>query len=167
MTRAVLALGGNMGDAARFLRAARAALDDRIVAASSMYRTPPWGPVAQDDYVNAVFIVRDDRPDPSQWLALVRELENAAGRERTVRWGPRTLDVDVIAVFDDAGVPMLSATAELTVPHPRAFERAFVLVPWLEVDAGAVLPGHGAVAELVAALPAGERAEVRKLDLQW
>jgi 2-amino-4-hydroxy-6-hydroxymethyldihydropteridine diphosphokinase len=79
-----------------------------------------------------------------------------------VRWGPRTLDVDVVTVTDDDGTPVRSDDPELTLPHPRAHERAFVLVPWAEVDPGAEIPGHGRVAELAAAVADGG---VRRTDL--
>src|SRR3712207_9369076 len=86
----------------------------------------------------------------SGWLALARQLEQAAGRPREVRWGARTLDVDVVTVTGDDGAPVLSDDPELTLPHPRAHERAFVLVPWLTLDPTAVPPGQGEVADLVA-----------------
>lgn len=157
MTSAVLSLGANLGDRAGTLRAALDALaTDGPVRASGLYETPPWGPVEQPPYLNAVALVDGDR-DARGWLARARELEQAAGRTREVRWGARTLDVDVVAVVDDAGRPVLSADPELTLPHPRAHERAFVLVPWLVVDADAELPGHGPVAGLLAAL---DRADV-------
>src|SRR3712207_8150481 len=89
----------------------------------------------------------------SGWLALARQLEQAAGRPREVRWGPRTLDVDVVTVTEDDGTPVLSDDPALTLPHPRAHERAFVLVPWLTLDPAAELPGHGRAADLLAKLP--------------
>jgi 2-amino-4-hydroxy-6-hydroxymethyldihydropteridine diphosphokinase len=164
MSRAVLSLGANLGDRAGALRAALTALeDDGLIARSTLYETPPWGPVEQPPYLNAVAIVRGPR-DATGWLARAHELEQAAGRTREVRWGPRTLDVDVIAVTGDDGAPVVSDDPELTLPHPRAHERAFVLVPWLDVAPDAVLTGHGRVAELVAALPATQRQTVRRCD---
>ncbi len=156
MTRAVLSLGANLGDRAGALRGAIEALRaDGLVARSRLYETPPWGPVEQPPYLNAVVVVRGDR-DATGWLARASELEQAAGRTRAVRWGARTLDVDVVTVTGDDGSPVLSDDPALTLPHPRAHERAFVLVPWLSLDPTAVLPGHGRVADLVAALPAEE-----------
>ncbi|MGY1600818.1 2-amino-4-hydroxy-6-hydroxymethyldihydropteridine diphosphokinase [Geodermatophilus sp. SYSU D00815] len=153
MTRAVLSLGANLGDRAGTLRAALAALkDDGLVARSVLYETPPWGPVEQPPYLNAIAVVRGPR-DAAGWLARAHELEQAAGRTREVRWGARTLDVDVVTVTGDDGVPVVSDDPELTLPHPRAHERAFVLVPWLALEPTAHLPGRGAVADLVAALP--------------
>ncbi|MGY1615155.1 2-amino-4-hydroxy-6-hydroxymethyldihydropteridine diphosphokinase [Geodermatophilus sp. SYSU D00691] len=153
MSRAVLSLGANLGDRAGTLRAAFTALEDEgLVARSVLYETPPWGPVEQPPYLNAVAVVRGPR-DAAGWLALAHELEQAAGRTREVRWGARTLDVDVVTVTGDDGVPVVSDDPALTLPHPRAHERAFVLVPWLTLDPTAQLPGHGSVADLVAALP--------------
>ena len=160
MTGAILSLGANLGDRAGALRDALAALkDDGLVARSTLYETPPWGPVEQPAYLNAIAVVRGPR-DARGWLARAHELEQAAGRTREVRFGPRTLDVDVITVTGDDGAPVLTDDPELTLPHPRAHERAFVLVPWLTLDPGAELPGHGRVADLVAALPAEDVATV-------
>jgi 2-amino-4-hydroxy-6-hydroxymethyldihydropteridine diphosphokinase len=133
--------------------------DDGLVARSTLYETPPWGPVEQPPYLNAIAIVRGPR-DAAGWLARAHELEQAAGRTREVRWGPRSLDVDVVTVTGDDGAPVLSADPDLTLPHPRAHERAFVLVPWLTLEPAAVLPGHGPVADLVAALPPDDVAAV-------
>ncbi len=160
MTRAVLSLGANLGDRAGALRTALTALkDDGLIARSTLYETPPWGPVEQPAYLNAIAIVRGPR-DAAGWLARAHDLEKAAGRTREVRWGARTLDVDVVTVTGDDGTPVLSDEPELTLPHPRAHERAFVLVPWLSVDAGAQLPGRGPVRDLVTALDPAEVAAV-------
>ena len=160
MSRAVLSLGANLGDRAGALRAALTALrDDGLVARSVLYETPPWGPVEQPPYLNAIAIVRGPR-DAAGWLARAQELEQAAGRTREVRWGARTLDVDVVTLTDDDGRPVVSDDPGLTLPHPRAHERAFVLLPWLSLEPTAVLPGHGRVADLVAALPADDVAAV-------
>jgi 2-amino-4-hydroxy-6-hydroxymethyldihydropteridine diphosphokinase len=160
MTRAVLSLGANLGDRAATLREAIAALkDDGLVARSGLYETPPWGPVEQPPYLNAIAVVRGPR-DAAGWLARAHELEQAAGRVRDVRWGPRTLDVDVVTVTGDDGEPVLSDDPSLTLPHPRAHERAFVLVPWLSLDPAAELPGHGTVADLLAKLPPEDVAAV-------
>ena len=164
MTRAVLSLGANLGDRAGTLRAAFTALaNDGLVARSVLFETPPWGPVEQPPYLNAIAVVRSDR-DARGWLARARELEQAAGRTREVRWGPRTLDVDVVTVTGDDGEPVLSGDPALTLPHPRAHERAFVLVPWLTLDPGAELPGHGRIADLVAALPPEDVAAVTRWE---
>ena len=108
-------------------------------------------------------VVRGPR-DASGWLARAHELEQAAGRTREVRWGPRTLDVDVVTVTEDDGTPVLSDDPRLTLPHPRAHERAFVLLPWSTLEPAAVLPGKGRVADLLAALPADEKRAVTRWD---
>jgi len=157
VSRAVLSIGSNLGDRLAHLRSVVAALGP--VAVSPVYETAPWGGVEQDDYLNAIVVVDDPGTDAYGWLARARELERAAGRIREIRWGPRTLDVDVIDV--DGGS---NADPELTLPHPRAHERAFVLVPWADADPDAVLPGHGRVADLVELV--GDRAGVRRTDLE-
>jgi 2-amino-4-hydroxy-6-hydroxymethyldihydropteridine diphosphokinase len=164
MTRAVLSLGANLGDRAGALRTALTALKgDGLVARSTLYETPPWGPVEQPSYLNAIAIVRGPR-DAAGWLARAHELEQAAGRTREVRFGPRTLDVDVVTVTGDDGVPVRSDDPDLTLPHPRAHQRAFVLVPWLTLEPAAELPGSGRVADLVAALPPDDVAAVKRWD---
>ena len=155
MTRAVLSVGANLGDRAAALRGAVEAVRPWLRAVSPVYETAPWGPVPQDDYYNAVLVVDDPSAAPRDWLTRAHAAEQVAGRTRDVRWGPRTLDVDVV---DVAGVR--SDDPELTLPHPRAAERAFVLVPWLAADPAAELAGRP-VAELIAALPADEVAGVR------
>lgn len=164
MSRAVLSLGANLGDRAGTLRTAVHALSgEGLVARSVLYETPPWGPVEQPPFLNAVAVLRGDR-DAAGWLALAHELEQAAGRTREVRWGPRSLDVDVVTVTADDGTPVVSDDPVLTLPHPRAHERAFVLVPWADLDPAAQLPGHGAVRDLLAALPAEDVAAVQRWE---
>ena len=164
MSRAVLSLGANLGDRAATLREAIDALaDDGLVARSTLYETPPWGPVEQPPYLNAIAIVDGPR-DAAGWLARAHELEQSAGRTREVRWGPRTLDVDVVTVTGDDGAPLVSDDPELTLPHPRAHERAFVLVPWAALDPAAELPGRGRVADLLGALPPADVASVTRWE---
>jgi 2-amino-4-hydroxy-6-hydroxymethyldihydropteridine diphosphokinase len=155
MTSAVLSMGSNLGDRAAHLQGAVDAMRAWLVAVSPVYETAPWGPVPQDDYLNLVAIVRDDTASARSWLERARCAESGAHRAREVRWGPRTLDVDVVSVNG-----VTSDDPELVLPHPRAHERAFVLVPWLAVDPHAVL-GSTAVSALVAALPPSELADVR------
>lgn len=146
---AVISLGSNLGDRRAYLTTAVELLGTSVRAVSGIYRTPPWGGVEQDDFYNAVVLVSDDEiVDPLDWLDRCRAVEQGAGRERILRWGPRTLDADVIVVGDH-----LSDDPTLTLPHPRAHERAFVLLPWSEVDPGAELPGFGSIADLLQALP--------------
>ena len=163
MTRAVLSIGSNLGDRLAQLAGVVAALPG-TPRVSPVYETDPWGPVAQDDYLNAIVVADDPDRDPADWLTFVRRAEAAAGRVRDVRWGPRTLDVDVVQVHDSADRPVFSDDPELTLPHPRTHQRAFVLVPWLAVEPDAVLAGRGSVRELVAALPDDERGTVRRRD---
>jgi len=156
VSRAVLSLGSNLGDRFAYLRGAVAGFGSAVVAASPVYETAPWGGVEQPDFLNAVLIVDDPAVDHWGWLRRGQELERAAERVREVRWGPRTLDVDVVTVDG-----VTSDDPELLLPHPGTPERATVLVPWLDVEPDAVLPGHGRVADLLAALPAGEAETVR------
>ena len=137
---AVLSLGSNLGDRRAHLRAGLAVL--RPAAVSSVWETAPVGGVEQADFLNVVALLD---ADATQAWALAQQAESDAGRVRERRWGPRTLDVDV--VLAPPPVP-----PGLVVPHPRAHERAFVLAPWLELDPAAVLPGRGPVAELLAAV---------------
>lgn len=143
---AVLSLGANLGDRLAALRAAvaglRVAPGTRGVRVSGVYETSPVGGPPQPDFLNAVAIVRTVL-SPRGLLDVTAGLERAAGRQRTVRHGPRSLDVDIV---DYPGVTAAEAT--LSLPHPRAHERAFVLLPWRELDPDAVLAGHGPVAEL-------------------
>jgi 2-amino-4-hydroxy-6-hydroxymethyldihydropteridine diphosphokinase len=139
------------------LQGAIDALRPWVVSVSPVYETAPWGPVPQDDYLNAIVLADDVGATPRDWLARVQQAEQAAGRTRDVRWGPRTLDVDVVAVDD-----VRSDDPELTLPHPRAHERAFVLVPWLDIDPQAELGGEP-IAQLVEKV---DRSEVRRTNLE-
>lgn len=161
MTRAVLSLGSNLGDRYAHLRFAVAGFGDAVLAVSPVYETAPWGGVEQDDFLNAVLVVEDAGTDAWGWLRRGQELERAAQRVREVRWGPRTLDVDVVTVDGPDG-PVLSEHPDLLLPHPGTPERATVLRPWLDVDPDAVLPGHGPVAALLAALGPGAAEGVRR-----
>jgi 2-amino-4-hydroxy-6-hydroxymethyldihydropteridine diphosphokinase len=141
----VLSLGSNVGDRLAHLRAGVAVLEP--VAVSPVYETAPWGGVEQDDFLNVVVRCAYDAGEAWRRAVLAEEQE---GRVREVRWGPRTLDVDVVVA--DGSDPALE------LPHPRAHERAFVLVPWLDLDPDAELPGHGRVADLVV-----DRSTVRRV----
>lgn len=154
MTRALVSLGSNLGDRRAWLRGAREAFGGAVLRSSATYRTPPWGDPDQPDYLNAVLLVSDPARSAWDWLAEAHRIEDAAGRVRDParRFGPRTLDVDLIAVWTDDGTPVILDDEDLTVPHPRAHLRAFVLRPWLDVDPDADLPGHGRVADLLTAL---------------
>ena len=151
MTRAVLSLGSNLGDRHATLRAAVAGLGDSVLVLSGVYETPPWGDTGQPAYLNAVVLVADLAAAPEDWLARARQLEAAAGRVRDPRrrFGPRTLDVDVITVWLEDGTPVFSDDPELTLPHPRAHQRAFVLRPWIDIQPYGQLPGHGWLTDLL------------------
>ena len=170
MTTAVLSLGSNLGDRIGHLRAAVRDLDDVLLVASGVYETPPWGDDDQPPYLNAALMVHDAAAMPADWLDRARALEQKAGRVRDPdrRYGPRTLDVDVIAVWSDEGEPVVSDDSELTLPHPRAHLRAFVLRPWIDIQPYGKLPGHGWLTDLLNAEPlASDALEVRpRPDLQ-
>ncbi len=148
--RAVLSLGSNLGRRIDYLQGAVDALFDApglsFVAVSPVYETDPVGGPDQDPYLNAI-VIADCTLDPHTLLDRAQGIENAFGRTRGERWGPRTLDVDLIAVGGAT-----SDDPELELPHPRAHERAFVLVPWAQADPDAVLPGRGPVAALLSTL---------------
>lgn len=155
---AVLALGSNLGDRETHLRRALEVLGGHAAAeiawtAPVLESAPVGGPAGQGAYLNSVVGVRTAL-GPHDLLALAHRAERAAGRERLVRWGERTLDVDLIAYGD-----WRSDDPELTVPHPRAHERAFVLGPWHAAAPDAVLPGHGPVSALLAS--AADREDLR------
>lgn len=152
MSTAVIALGANLDEPEVHVhRAARQIADLHgvdVIGRSHLYRTAPIGGPEQPDYVNAVLIATTDC-EPKMLLAELHRIEAEHGRTRDVRWGPRTLDLDLIA-YDD----LLSVDPDLLLPHPRAHERAFVLLPWLDADRDAVLPGRGSVSALVAGVDA-------------
>ncbi|MEU8454362.1 2-amino-4-hydroxy-6-hydroxymethyldihydropteridine diphosphokinase [Streptomyces griseoaurantiacus] len=149
---AVLSLGSNLGNRLETLQGAVDALEDtpgvHVKAVSPVYETEPWGvePGSQPSYFNAVVVLRTTLP-PSSLLERAQAVEEAFHRVRDERWGPRTLDVDIVS-YEDA----VSEDPVLTLPHPRAHQRAFVLAPWYDVDPAAALPGHGPVAALLDAL---------------
>ncbi|MFE5646692.1 2-amino-4-hydroxy-6-hydroxymethyldihydropteridine diphosphokinase [Rhodococcus sp. NPDC056516] len=163
MTRAVLSIGSNIGDSVAHLQSVVDGLGSAVVAVSPVYSTAPWGGVEQQDFYNAVVVVDDPEADSAEWLRRSQALEEAADRVREQRWGPRSLDVDVV---DCEGV--VSSDPELTLPHPRAHLRAFVLVPWLDVEPDATLIVDGqklSVAEILGGLDRSEREGVRTTDV--
>jgi len=133
MSRVYLALGGNVGDSRAVLDRAIALLcgsqDIQLVARSSDYETPPWGVTDQSAFVNLCIAI-DTTLSPHALLARAHEVERALGRDRTRerRWGPRSADIDLIA-YDEVTLH----DSDLILPHPRLFERAFVLVPLAEI----------------------------------
>lgn len=151
MTVAAIGIGANAGDAAAGVRDAFERLGEigTVVARSALYRTPPWGVSAQAAFVNAAALVETALP-PRALLAALKRIESEAGRVPTVRWGPRVLDLDILAYGD-----LRVAEPDLVIPHPRLHERAFALVPLAAID-----PRYAALRD---ALPPGERAAVVEL----
>lgn len=147
MAEVVLALGSNLGDSAATLQGAVDALavtdGIRIHAVSAVFETDPVGGPEQDVYLNAV-VVGETELAPLDLLAATQQVEQIFHRVRDVRWGPRTLDVDILAMGD-----LILDTERLTLPHPRAHKRGFVLVPWADVDPDGMVPGQGAVIDLL------------------
>jgi 2-amino-4-hydroxy-6-hydroxymethyldihydropteridine diphosphokinase len=146
--RAVLSLGSNLGNSAEILSSAAEALNEvsEVIALSSFYQTRPVGGPPQPDFINAVIIIETNL-EPEELLLVAQAIEGAHGRQRnenTVRWGPRFLDIDLIKCDE-----MLVNSPDLTIPHPRAHEREFVLRPWDEIDPAATLPGFGAISRLL------------------
>ncbi|MGE2737305.1 2-amino-4-hydroxy-6-hydroxymethyldihydropteridine diphosphokinase [Mycolicibacterium vaccae] len=167
MTFAVLSIGSNLGDRQAHLQSVVDELGGAARAVSPVYETDAWGGVEQEPFLNAVVLAENPALDGHGWLRLAHEIEDAAQRTRTQRWGPRTLDVDIVQVRAD-GVEVTVADDVLTLPHPYAHQRAFVLVPWLAVEPDATLIHDGThtdVAALLAGLDPAERAGVRHTQL--
>jgi len=158
VSRAALGLGANLGDRVAALQGAVDVVAPHLRGAvvSSVYETAAVGGPEQPDYANAVLVGEWDG-EPHALLALAHEAERTWARTREVRWGPRTLDVDVLVVGD-----VVSDDPALTLPHPRARERAFVVVPWAEADPSATLPDGSRVVDLAVAL--GEAEGVHRRD---
>ncbi len=161
--RVVLSIGSNLGDRQAHLQSVVDGLGDALRAVSPVYETDAWGGVEQRPFLNAVLIAEDPQLDAHGWLRRAHDFEQAAERVREQRWGPRTLDVDLVTCRDgDSEVVMCEE--DLTLPHPFAHQRAFVLVPWLDVDPSAALTvGDQArpVQQLLAGLEREERDAVR------
>ena len=145
----VIGVGSNLGDASTSVLQAMRDVEDRLDATdvhrSSLYRTAPVGGPEQPDFVNAVLTLESDLT-PDAVLQALQGIEQEAGRVRDVRWGPRTLDLDVVVAGN-----VVSEDPALTLPHPRAHERAFVLIPWHEIEPEASLPGVGPIAAMIEA----------------
>src|SRR6059058_3554970 len=127
MSSVVLSIGSNVGDRQSRLQSVVDGLDGAVRAVSPVYETDAWGGVEQGPFLNAVVIADDPALDCYGWLRRAHELEAAAGRVRAQRWGPRTLDVDLVTCHDGQ-CELASRDAELTLPHPLAHQRAFVLI---------------------------------------
>ena len=146
--KAVIALGSNLGNPTENLDLALALLREatEVKKVSSYYITKPVGYEEQPDFVNAVCIIETELP-AMELLNMLHGIEKAMGRERTIKWGPRTLDLDIVQYGS-----MLSSADELKLPHPRAHERKFVLEPWHEIEPDAILLTHGKIADLLSKL---------------
>ena len=146
--KAVIALGSNIGEPKANLDLAIALLKEAtdVKQISSYYITKPVGYQDQPDFLNAVCIIESELP-AMELLNMLQGIEKVMGRERTIKWGPRTIDLDIIQYGS-----LLSNAEELTLPHPRAHERKFVLEPWHEIEPEAVLLTHGKIADLLTKL---------------
>jgi 2-amino-4-hydroxy-6-hydroxymethyldihydropteridine diphosphokinase len=160
----VLGLGSNQGNRLVTLQGAVDALAEtaevRVVAVSGVYETDPVGGPEQPDFLNAV-AVAETTLTAHALLERVHAIEQQFGRVRSQRWGPRTLDIDVVALGEE-----VIDDPDLVVPHPRAAERAFVLVPWVEADPSASLPGRGPVADILDGLDTSGVRPRRDLSLR-
>lgn len=147
--KAVVALGANIGNPQEQMELAVAMLREStdVIAVSKFYSTKPVGGPEQPDYLNAVCILESDLP-ALDLLSLLHGIEKSLGRERVEKWGPRTIDLDIIQYGS-----LLSKAEELELPHPRAHERRFVLEPWFEIEPDAILLTHGKISELLEQLP--------------
>lgn len=166
MRTVVLSLGGNLGDVATAMREAIVSLDSipgtQVTGISPLYRSVPWGmDESAPDFLNAV-VQLNTVVDPMALLEEIHLIEIAHGRSREVHWGSRPLDIDII---DFGG--LTSANPELTLPHPRAWQRAFVLAPWLDLDPDARLSGEhgGSVASLLNACP--DKNAIERISDTW
>ena len=143
--KAVISLGANIGDAKANLDLAVGLLREatEVIAVSSYLQTKPVGGPEQPDYLNAVAIIDSDLP-AKDLLAVLNGIETAMGRTREIHWGPRVIDLDLIQYGG-----LLVSDEKLTLPHPRAHERRFVLAPWFEIEPEAILLTHGRISDLL------------------
>lgn len=147
--KAVVALGANLANPKENLDMAIALLREatQLIKVSTYYNTLPVGGPEQPNYLNAVCLIDSDLP-AVDLLNMLQGIEKSMGRERLQHWGPRTIDLDLIQYGH-----VLSSSEELTLPHPRAHERRFVLEPWFEIESEAILLTHGPIRELLQQLP--------------
>jgi 2-amino-4-hydroxy-6-hydroxymethyldihydropteridine diphosphokinase len=148
--KATVSLGSNLGERFQYLQNALDAINEvvgtQVHSVSPVFETEPVGGPDQGKYLNAVAVIKTIL-SPEQLLAAMQQIEVAQDRVRSERWGPRTLDIDLLAMDSE-----VRTTPELELPHPRAHERAFVLLPWSLLDPDYVIPGKASVAELLANL---------------
>ena len=142
MTQVVLSIGSNLGDRMARLQSAVDGLGGSVRALSPVYETDAWGGVEQGPFLNSVVIADDPNLDGHGWLKRAQALEQANERVREQKWGPRTLDVDLVCCHD-GDTEVFSHDEGLTLPHPLAHLRAFVMIPWLAVDPEATLTVAG------------------------
>ncbi len=165
MTVAWLGVGSNIGNRLGFLQAAAAGVgalpQTKILVKSSVYETAPVGGVEQGDFLNGVLQIETDL-SPEMLLDAVLTIEKTNGRERQIHWGPRTLDIDILAYGQQR-----VEKSYLKIPHPYLGERGFVLIPWAEIDCDWQIPGAGTVGELLARLPILDLAGVSKTAYVW
>jgi len=164
--KAWLGLGSNLQDPLTQLPLALeklSTLDNiKILRASSLYRTPPWGDELQDDFINAVVQIETDLA-PLPLLHVLQSIEDAMGRQRTDRrWGPRVIDIDLLLYEED-----ILNTAELELPHPRMHDRAFVLLPLSELEPATQIPGHGSVDSLLSHLDCSDICRLHETGQNW
>jgi 2-amino-4-hydroxy-6-hydroxymethyldihydropteridine diphosphokinase len=167
MTQVVLSIGSNLGDRMARLQSAVDGLGGSVRALSPVYETDAWGGVEQGPFLNAVVIADDPGLDGQGWLKRAQALEQANERVREQKWGPRTLDVDLVCCHD-GDTEVFSPDEGLTLPHPLAHLRAFVMMPWLAVDPEATLTVAGErrpVQRLLAELEPADRDGVRLTGL--
>ncbi len=161
MSIAYLSVGSNMGDRGANLRFALKSLAERDgiqpLRGSAIYETSPWGPVAQENFLNAC-IELETSLSPDELLSVCQDIEHAAARSREIHWGPRTLDIDIL-LYDDITIE----TPRLTIPHPRMKERMFVLVPLMELEEA--VPVLGSLSDLLEALP--PQGLIARTDEKW
>lgn len=148
--KATISLGSNLGDRMQYLQSALDSLNavtgTQVHSVSPVFETDPVGGPEQGQYLNAVAVVKTVL-SPEQFLAATQQIELEQNRERKERWGPRTLDIDLLAMDTE-----VRSTPELELPHPRAHERVFVLLPWSLLDPDFVIPGKSSVAQLLEGL---------------
>ncbi|MCI4674443.1 2-amino-4-hydroxy-6-hydroxymethyldihydropteridine diphosphokinase [Candidatus Mycolicibacterium alkanivorans] len=167
MTRVVLSIGSNVGDRLARLQSAVDGLGGSVRALSPIYETDAWGGVEQGPFLNAIVVADDPNLDGPGWLRRAHALEQANDRVRGQKWGPRTLDVDLVCCHD-GDTEVFSRDEGLTLPHPLAHLRAFVMIPWLAVDPEASLTVVGEsrpVERLLAELEPADRDGVRLTGL--
>lgn len=166
--RAWLGLGGNIGDPVKTmgeaLRLLDARADTKIIAVSSVYRTPPWGKTDQDWFYNACAAIETEL-SPLALIKTCLDIEKALKRVRLERWGPRTVDIDILAMSDQSGRPVTMVEEMLQLPHPRMLERAFVLAPLNDIASDLQVGGRSIAASLEASMRDG--IEKARTDAGW